>query len=97
MKNTSLLIFFMLVGCAAAPLGETDLPIPEGEGVEDEAKAPEVPRRGTVKAPEKKEAPPVAKILPPCESVPGDKMTAILQKLECVDETADKKPAKPGP
>lgn len=85
----------LLVGCAAGARFSIDR-LPQAAPAEVEAaKAEEVKeapptrevkaKKPVAKAPEK--APPVK--LPPCESVPGDKRSAILQKLDCVIETGD--------
>lgn len=91
------LLFLMLAGCAAAvPVEQVEPSVPEQiRQVPEEPKEREVKPKRAAKPPEKKEIPAAPKVLPPCESAPGDKKTAILQKLECVAETADKKPAAP--
>lgn len=107
------LLFCLLAGCAAPPpIVETELPVPVVEPINDTPAVPVVAKpieRERVKSPvkpaakpqpkptEKKEKEPAADILPPCESVPGDKLQAIVQKLECLDATADKKLPKPVP
>lgn len=91
-------IVLLLAGCAASPVAE-DLPI-AGSVISQDAPAKEeisqreartrkaVPKPPDTKAPGSK--------LPACESVPGDKRTAILQKLDCLSETGDI-PVKPMP
>lgn len=92
-------LFLLLAGCAT-PVVEAERPI-ELEIVE------QTPTEITVKVkkpppapkppPEKPQDPPVVK-LPPCQSVPGDKATALVQKFDCLIETADKPlPLKPKP
>ena len=101
-----LLVFILLAGCAVPAPVEQE-PIVYQERPQDEAqssneepddpKEREVRRKKPRSPPDKKEPPTTPIILPACESVPGDKKTAILQKLECVAETADKKTTKPVP
>jgi hypothetical protein len=84
-----LLIDLLMAGCAApVPLAA---PEPEAVVVEEEKEVK--PRRAVVKPPAPVivivPVPTIAKPLPPCESAPGDKKTAILQKLECLKQTAD--------
>lgn len=82
-----LFLLLLMTGCTApGPVVESSdsAPPPAAERVEETA-APEPARpRRPAKAPP-------SDILPPCVSVPGDKQTAILQKLECLVETADRK------
>ncbi len=90
------LIVFLLAGCAQTPGVVVENP---PESVESESLTiydhPKEPANRPKKAvppkppPEKKEAA-TPKVLPPCESVPGDKRTALIQKFECLLETADK-------
>lgn len=88
-----LLVALLLAGCGTplpvAVVNDGPVAVPEVE-VTDDAGLPEARRKRAVKiilvpVP----APTIAKPFPPCESVPGDKRTAILQKLECLKQTAD--------
>jgi hypothetical protein len=92
-------LFLFLAGCAAQPPIvvhiETPAVIAPDEVAEDAA-VPEAKRKKPVKA-TPAPAPIEVKPLPPCESAPGDKKTAILQKLECLKQTADIPVVKPKP
>lgn len=90
------LLLVLLTGCATPPPALVEEPLPVEPEIVDETPAAAEERRvrarkpPPVKPPDK---PPPVK-LPPCESVPGDKQTAILQKLDCLAETANR-PAPP--
>lgn len=93
-------LFLLLAGCSATPVVEAERPI-EIEIVD------QTPAEVTVKVkkpppsrpPDKPPPAPASVVkLPPCESVPGDKRTAALQKLDCLLETGNIPiPAAPKP
>jgi hypothetical protein len=81
------LLFMLLAGCAVpVPVAVV---VPEPEPVAVEEKQPQPKRVVKPPVPVIVVVPTIAKPLPPCESVPGDKKAAILQKLECLKQTAD--------
>jgi hypothetical protein len=79
-----IILFLALAGCASAPPRE-ELVLPEAEVLDDTPTEPEPPLRKAPRAAPKKAPAPV--LLPPCESVPGDKRAAFLQKLDCILES----------
>lgn len=79
-----ILLALLMAGCAApAPVAV------EPEAVVEEEKEVKPKRVAKPPAPVIIVVPTVTKPLPPCESAPGDKKAAILQKLECLKQTAD--------
>ncbi len=92
----TILLMFLLAGCAMTPGVVVENPpepdVTEDVTANDVANEPAVRPKKAVPPnppPDKKEAA-TPKVLPPCQSVPGDKRTALMQKFDCLLETADK-------